>query len=113
MSNPHPLRPTRTRKGVKNRVSSDLKGLILQALERSGGCTWLQKLAEEQPGHFTKLLAMLVPREISHSGILTGVSVVINSNISSLGAGFSARTIEAQEPQMIPPHAEDPDDSKD
>lgn len=88
---PGPGRP----KGLQNKVTSDLKGMILTALSQVGGPAWLEKIAMEQPGHFVKLLSMLVPREISHSGVITGVTVQINSNIA-LGPGRAFKQIETQ-----------------
>ena len=103
MANPHPLRPTETRKGIKNKVSSDLKTLIQGALDDADGPTYLLKLAQEQPGYlWFKLLSMLVLREISHSGVITGVNVPGRSNMA-LGPGRAYKQIQTQmEDEIIP-----------
>jgi hypothetical protein len=61
------------------------------------------RIAQDQPGHFVKLLSMLVPREISHSGVITGVNVQINTNMA-LGPGRAFKQIETQVQQgdLIP-----------
>jgi hypothetical protein len=68
--------------GSKNKFGGDLKELLLGSLYEVGGRRWLVKLAQEEPGHYTKLLAAIIPRDVSHSGIITGVSVQINTNLS-------------------------------
>jgi hypothetical protein len=56
--------------------------MLLGSLLEVGGRRYLVKLAQDEPGHYTKLLCMLMPKEVSHSGVITGVSVSINTNLA-------------------------------
>ena len=75
--------PKRPRKRAPSHVSIGVKDMIIKALELRGGVSWLSKIHET---NFVKLLTMVIPREIAHSGVVTGVAVSINSNVN-LGYG--------------------------
>jgi len=115
-SDPASRLPRGRPKGSKGKLSGDLKEMILSALHHSGGRAYLKKIAVDHPGYFVKLLSMLVPREISHSGVITGVTVQINTNMA-LGPGRAFKQIETQLQQedLIPqiPQKIDPEDTSD
>lgn len=51
--------------GVPNRLTGELKNLILGALEDAGGQKYLTKQAEKNPGAFLTLLGKVVPRDLT------------------------------------------------
>ena len=51
------------KRGVPNRVSSDVKHLVLVALDHAGGEDYLAKQAHENPVAFLSLLSKLIPRD--------------------------------------------------
>ena len=55
-------------KGVPNRVTSDLRLMVLQALEQAGSVAYLQRQANENPSAFMALLGKILPKEVSIAG---------------------------------------------
>ena len=53
-----------SRKGVPNKVTSDLREMILGALEDAGGRSYLASKAEDNPGPFLALIGKCLPKEI-------------------------------------------------
>lgn len=53
-----------TRKGVPNKVTSDLRAMILGALESVGGASYLQRQADENPQAFMNLVGRTLPKDI-------------------------------------------------
>ena len=51
------------KRGVPNRISSDVKQLLLVALDHAGGEDYLTKQAHENPVAFLSLLSKLIPRD--------------------------------------------------
>jgi hypothetical protein len=66
--------------------------MVQVALTKLGGVQYLVDIGKSEPGHFFKLLSMIIPREVSHSGVITGVSVTVNTN---LAMGNNARAKKA------------------
>lgn len=52
-------------KGTPNKVTSDLRAMILGALDKAGGIKYLLKQAEENPSAFLTLAGKCMPKEIS------------------------------------------------
>ena len=53
--------PGGSRKGKPNRVTKQLKDMILGALDDAGGREYLTRQAEENPGPFMALLGKVLP----------------------------------------------------
>ena len=51
-------------KGVPNKVSSDLKSMILTALSEVGGKDYLVEQAKENPTAFLTLVGKVLPKEV-------------------------------------------------
>lgn len=51
-------------KGVTNKVTKDLKDMILGALETRGGQKWLEAQMDENPSAFLTLLGKIVPKDL-------------------------------------------------
>ena len=51
--------------GVPNKLNSDLKAMILGALEGAGGQDYLQRQAEENPGAFLTLIGKVLPTTLA------------------------------------------------
>jgi hypothetical protein len=51
--------------GVPNKVSGDLKGMILDALHREGGVTYLQNVAQTDSKAFCALLGRVLPSTLT------------------------------------------------
>lgn len=57
-------------KGTPNKVTAELRDMILQALADEGGVAYLRRQARKTPGPFLSLLAKLLPTAatIEHKG---------------------------------------------
>jgi hypothetical protein len=55
-------------KGTPNKVTRELKDMILSALDKSGGEKYLVKQAEENPVAFMTLLGKVLPKDITVAG---------------------------------------------
>lgn len=54
-----------SRKGKPNKVTADLKTAILNAFEKVGGVSYLEKVAAETPAVFCQLLGKVLPTQIT------------------------------------------------
>jgi len=61
---PGPGRP----KGSKNKVPQELKAMILQALDESGGVEYLKVQAHENPANFLTLVGKVLPLTVQGTG---------------------------------------------
>jgi hypothetical protein len=52
------------RKGVRNRMTRDLKELILDSLEGIGGQQWLERLGRTEKKAFATLIGKLIPLQV-------------------------------------------------
>lgn len=55
-------------KGVPNKVTTDLKEMILGALQAAGGEDYLKKQATLNPGPFMTLVGKVLPHQITGEG---------------------------------------------
>ncbi len=51
--------------GVPNKVTAQLKDMILTALDKAGGVKYLQRQANENPGPFLSLIGKVLPTTIT------------------------------------------------
>lgn len=51
-------------KGVPNKATTQLKEMILQALDGAGGVAYLQRQADENPGPFLTLVGKVLPLQV-------------------------------------------------
>jgi hypothetical protein len=62
-------------KGAQNKLTRELKDLILGALDQAGGMTYLADKAESHPAAFLALVGKVLPLqvkgELEHSGGIT------------------------------------------
>ena len=54
-----------SRKGIPNKATALLKDMILQALDESGGVSYLRKQAQETPAGFMTLLGKVLPTQVT------------------------------------------------
>lgn len=52
-------------KGVTNKTTTDLKQMILNALDKAGGEDYLHKQSALNPGSFMALIGKVLPRDIN------------------------------------------------
>lgn len=52
-------------KGTPNKVTKELKEMVLQALDRAGGVDYLVTQARENPGPFLTLLGKVLPLQVT------------------------------------------------
>ncbi len=52
------------KKGVPNKVTGQLKEMILKALDKSGGVNYLTKQAKDEPRAFLALLGRVLPLQL-------------------------------------------------
>lgn len=55
-------------KGVPNKMTMQVKEMILAALEKAGGVDYLAKQADENPGPFMALVGKVLPMQIAGEG---------------------------------------------
>ena len=65
-------------KGAKNKLSADVRAMILSALNNVGGQDYLARQAEKNPATFMALLGKVLPMQVSSDGggpiiVCTGV----------------------------------------
>jgi hypothetical protein len=53
------------RKGVPNKLSADVKAMILGALDAKGGQAWLEQQMDKNPAPFLALLGKILPMQVS------------------------------------------------
>lgn len=58
---PGPGRP----KGLPNKITSDVKAMVLKALEAAGGVKYLQQQAEDNPTAFLSLVGKVLPLQVT------------------------------------------------
>ena len=52
-------------KGVPNKITGELKEMILQALDEAGGVNYLRAQAKENPRAFISLLGRVLPLQVT------------------------------------------------
>lgn len=57
-------------KGVPNKITRELKEMILEALDNAGGTAYLAEQAEKNPSAFLTLIGKVLPMQVKaeHSG---------------------------------------------
>ena len=55
-------------KGTPNKLTADVKGMILQALDKSGGVDYLLTQAHDNPSAFMTLVGKVLPKEMTGAG---------------------------------------------
>jgi hypothetical protein len=67
-----------SRKGVPNKLTADVKEMILGALDAAGGLDYLTRQAKKNPTAFLSLLGRVLPRQIEANvqGTFTGYEPV-------------------------------------
>lgn len=53
------------KKGVPNKITTDLKQMILGALDKSGGQAYLQQQAKDNPTAFLTLIGKVLPLTVN------------------------------------------------
>ena len=57
----HPNLTGGSRKGKPNKLTSDVKGMILESLAKAGGAEYLLKQSETNPGAYMALVGKVLP----------------------------------------------------
>ncbi len=57
--------PGGSRKGIPNKISADVRAMILAALERAGGEDYLLEQAAANPRAFLSLLGRIIPTQVT------------------------------------------------
>lgn len=52
-------------KGSRNKVTTEVKEMILQALDKAGGVEYLTKQAKENPASFMTLVGKVLPLQVN------------------------------------------------
>lgn len=68
-----------SRKGRPNKVTADLRGLVLAALAGAGGRSYLQRQAEENPGAFLSLVGKCLPKDVNLNATVTLEEVLLRA----------------------------------
>jgi len=62
--------------GIPNKITGDLKGMILGALAGAGGEAYLQRQADENPGAFLTLIGKVLPTTLTTGSGALRIEVV-------------------------------------
>jgi hypothetical protein len=54
-----------SRKGIPNKITADLKSMILGALDQAGGVAYLVGQAHEKPAAFMALVGKVLPMQVT------------------------------------------------
>lgn len=65
-------------KGVANKVTTDVRQMILDALSEAGGVEYLKEQAHKNPGAFLALVGRALPKEHKIEG---GISVTVITGV--------------------------------
>jgi hypothetical protein len=57
-----------SRKGIPNKLTRQVKEMILDALDRAGGVDYLVGLAEDEPKAFAGLIGRVLPLQLTGEG---------------------------------------------
>ena len=57
--------PGGSRKGIPNKVSADVRAMILATLDRAGGEDYLVQQAHDNPRAFLSLLGRIIPTQVT------------------------------------------------
>lgn len=71
-------RPGAGRKeGVPNKITSDIRNMIREALDSAGGMDYLKRQANENPVAFMGLIGKIIPKEVETTitGSVQGINV--------------------------------------
>lgn len=71
---PGPGRP----KGSQNKVTKDLRQMVLSALDQAGGELYLATQADENPAAFLALVGKCLPKDVNLSGSI-GIADVLRA----------------------------------
>lgn len=82
------------KKGVKNKLTTELRVMIERALQDVGGRVYLAEQARENPAAFMSLLGKLIPRDLNVSGEIK------HSLIDMVLAAKPAVSAEAERPSI-------------
>jgi len=52
-------------KGTPNKLTADVKTMVLKALDNKGGVAYLERQAEDNPNAFMTLVGKILPTQIS------------------------------------------------
>lgn len=63
-------------KGVPNKITQDIKAMVMQALDEKGGVEWMKKQFDENPVAVMALLGKILPTQISGPEGTSGKLVV-------------------------------------
>jgi hypothetical protein len=93
------------RQGVPNKVSGEVKSMVLEALRLKGGIEYLQRQADENPTAFMALLGKLLPKQVDLqpegsapvrivvvTGVPRGTQMISETRGSLLGDPTDGRT---------------------
>lgn len=88
-------------KGVPNKITAEVKQMVIDALETAGGVEYLVKKAESHPAAFLTLVGKVIPLQVTgkleheHSGS-------VSSDVGSLVAELRSLGREGAVPASLP-----------
>ena len=60
--------PGGSRKGIPNKITADVRAMVLAALDRVGGEDYLAQQARDNPKAFLSLLGRIIPTQVTGPG---------------------------------------------
>lgn len=66
------------KKGVRNKLTKNIRLMVLQALDDVGGVKYLVEQAKENPAAFMTLIGKVIPPELKIDATGENISVTVN-----------------------------------
>lgn len=97
-----------SRLGKPNKVTRDVKEMILGALDKAGGMAYLARQAVENPAPFMALVGRTLPKDINAN--VTQTLVITQERKAEALAGLMAALEKVRViPALLPPNHSDPE----
>lgn len=87
---------------MANKVTRELREMILAALDGAGGQKYLQQQAKENPGPFLSLIGKCLPKDVIIDKTVRHESTLSDSDLEHIAAAGSARVAPKKESTLKP-----------
>lgn len=96
-----PRRKTGRPKGCKNKITRQLKEIVLEALDQAGGADYLVRVAKANPAVFCQLLQKIIPTDIT--AVVESKSIDFAENDLMLEEALRVARMGAQPVSLLDP----------
>lgn len=80
------------KKGTPNRITGEVREMILQALNNKGGAAYFEKVAGESPAAFCTLVGKIIPKEHSVDASINDPIAELLAHVAQHGKRINDKT---------------------